>query len=127
MKRSVLICDDSRLARKMIVDNLPESDWTICGEAESGRQAVELFQQLRPDIVTMDLVMKGQDGLTTVREIREIDPQAKCVIVSSVSTPEMVAAGMESGASDFLCKPLHGDELCRVLEICLNDHKAGII
>ena len=119
MTKDVLICDDSRLARQMIADNLNGSDWQICGQAASGEDAVQIYRQLRPTVVTMDLVMKGQNGLTAIQEIHKIDPQAKIVIVSSVSSPEVVAQGMELGASDFLCKPLHQDELSRALDACL--------
>ena len=80
MSHTVLICDDAIFMRTMVGDILQQAGFEIVGEAETGVQAVEKYKQLRPDLVTMDIVMPDMGGIDAVREITKFDPNAKVSI-----------------------------------------------
>jgi two-component system chemotaxis response regulator CheY len=71
--------------RKIITKELVNAGHTIVGEASNGAEAVEMYQRLRPDVVTMDITMRGMDGFTAAQEILNIDPAAKILILSNLN------------------------------------------
>ena len=83
MKR-LLVVDDALFMRKLISGVAVEAGWTVAGEASNGEQAVELYEQLKPDLVTMDLVMPVMGGLEALRKIRELDSQAQVIVVTAL-------------------------------------------
>jgi two-component system chemotaxis response regulator CheY len=83
MKR-LLVVDDAMLMRKIISDLAAEAGWEVAGEARNGAEAVELYAKLRPDLVTMDIVMPRMGGLEALRTIRAGDPDAQVVMVTAV-------------------------------------------
>ncbi len=104
----VLIADDALFMRKMLSDILKKEGIEICGEAENGKDAVEKYQQLKPDLVTMDIVMpkiEEIDGIGAVREIMKTDPQAKIIMVSAMGQHSLVVEAIQAGAKDFVTKP----------------------
>ena len=104
----VLIVDDALFMRKMLSDILKKEGIEVCGEAENGKEAVEKYQQLKPDLVTMDIVMPKMeeiDGVAAVREIMKIDPQAKIIMVSAMGQHSLVVEAIQAGAKDFITKP----------------------
>ncbi|TBR17615.1 response regulator [bacterium] len=104
----VLIADDALFMRKMLSDILKKEGIEICGEAENGKDAVEKFGQLKPDLVTMDIVMpkiEEIDGIGAVKEIIKIDPQAKIIMVSAMGQHSLVVEAIQAGAKDFVTKP----------------------
>ena len=90
-----------------------EPDFDIVGEAESGVQAVEKYKQLRPDLVTMDIVMPDMGGIDAVREIVKHDPDAKILMCSAMGQQALVVEAIQAGAKDFVVKPFQPS---RVLE-----------
>ncbi|MDH5764441.1 MAG: response regulator [Gammaproteobacteria bacterium] len=84
MPKRILIVDDSSIMRKMLAKAFEEAGHTIAGMAASGMEAIELFKELNPDLVTMDITMRGMDGLTAAREIIAIDNNAKVLILSNL-------------------------------------------
>ena len=84
MAQTVLICDDAIFMRTMVGDILTQAGFDIVGEAETGVQAVEKYQELRPDLVTMDIVMPDMGGIDAVREICRFDPRAKILMCSAM-------------------------------------------
>ncbi len=104
-KPRVLVCDDSILMRRLVGDCLTSSGWQVAGEAGDGAQAIEKYQSLRPNAVTMDIVMPGTDGLTALTKILELDAEAKIVMISA---PQSNAARVEaicgSAASPIMVK-----------------------
>ena len=82
--RRLLVVDDALFMRKMICGVAAEAGWDVVGEAANGREAVTLYEQLRPDLVTMDLVMPEMGGLEALREIRARDPGARVVVVTAL-------------------------------------------
>ena len=110
MKRKILLVDDSRLARRSIRAVLEASDFEVI-EAEDGMIALEKYFAEKPDLVMLDLVMKGMYGLDVLTKLRELDPAARVIVVSAdvqSSSQEMVQA---AGASGFIIKPVDREQL----------------
>ncbi len=110
---SVLICDDAIFMRRMISDILSQAGYQVVGEAANGLQAVEMYTNLRPDLVTMDIVMPDMGGIDAVREIMKVDPEARILMCSAMGQQALVIEAIEAGARDFIVKPFQPG---RVLE-----------
>jgi two-component system chemotaxis response regulator CheY len=113
MATKVLIVDDAAFMRMMIKDILTKNGFEVVGEAENGARAVEKYQELHPDLTTMDITMPEMDGITAVKQIKKIDPAAKVIMCSAMGQQSMVIEAIQSGARDFIVKPFQPD---RVLE-----------
>ncbi|MFQ5702790.1 MAG: response regulator [Gemmatimonadales bacterium] len=113
MSNTVLICDDAIFMRTMISDILNQAGYEVVGEAESGIQAVEQFRLLKPDLVTMDIVMPDMGGIDAVREIMKIDSGARILMCSAMGQQALVVEAIQAGAKDFVVKPFQPS---RVLE-----------
>ena len=113
MSQTVLICDDAIFMRTMIGDILTQAGFQIVGEAETGVQAVEKYRSLKPDLVTMDIVMPDMGGIDAVREIMKDDPAAKILMCSAMGQQALVVEAIQAGAKDFVVKPFQPS---RVLE-----------
>jgi len=99
--------------RTMISDILSQAGFEVVGEAESGVQAVEKYRELKPDLVTMDIVMPDMGGIEAVREICKTDPDAKILMCSAMGQQALVVEAIQAGAKDFVVKPFQPS---RVLE-----------
>jgi len=107
----ILVCDDAVFMRMTIKETLQKAGHEIIGEAESGEEAAQLYQTLKPDLVTMDLLMKTS-GVSGVKKIKEIDPKAKIVIVSVLNEQEAeVVEAVRSGALGIVTKPIRREAL----------------
>ena len=113
MNQTVLVCDDAIFMRTMISDILSQAGFEVVGEADSGVQAVEKYRQLKPDLVTMDIVMPDMGGIEAVREICKSDPEAKILMCSAMGQQALVVEAIQAGAKDFVVKPFQPS---RVLE-----------
>ncbi len=113
MAPKVLITDDAAFMRMMIKEILTKNGFEVVGEASDGAQAVELYKELSPDLVTMDITMPEMDGITALKEIKKIDPNARVVMCSAMGQQAMVIDAIQAGAKDFIVKPFQAD---RVLE-----------
>ena len=109
----MLVCDDAIFMRTMISDILTQAGFEVVGEAESGTQAVERYHALKPDLVTMDIVMPDMGGIEAVREICKTDPDAKILMCSAMGQQALVVEAIQAGAKDFVVKPFQPS---RVLE-----------
>jgi two-component system chemotaxis response regulator CheY len=109
----VLVCDDAIFMRTMISDILTQAGYEVVGEAETGAQAVERYRALKPDLVTMDIVMPDMSGIDAVREICKTDPEAKILMCSAMGQQALVVEAIQAGAKDFVVKPFQPS---RVLE-----------
>ena len=112
----ILIGDDSILARKQLKDIIAQYVGTTFVEAANGQEAIDKFKSDKPDIVFLDIVMPVKDGIAAVKEIRESDPKAVIIIVSSVGTQAQLKNAIEAGAKDFIQKPLNVEQIERVLK-----------
>ena len=113
MSSTVLVCDDAVFMRTMVSDILSQAGFTVVGEAENGKQAVEKYQQLKPDLVTMDIIMPEMGGIEAVKAITNFDPQARVLMCSAMGQQALVAEAIQAGAKDFVVKPFQPS---RVLE-----------
>lgn len=113
MSHTVLVCDDAIFMRTMIADILTQAGYEVVGEAETGVQAVEKYKQLKPDLVTMDIVMPDMGGIDAVREIVKVDPAARVLMCSAMGQQALVVEAIQAGAKDFVVKPFQPS---RVLE-----------
>jgi len=105
MAHSVLLVDDAAFMRMILREILTKGGYNVVGEAENGIIAVTKYKELRPDIVTMDITMPEMDGITAVKEIKKIDPNAKIIMCSAMGQQAMVIEAIQSGARDFIVKP----------------------
>jgi two-component system chemotaxis response regulator CheY len=113
MNSTVLVCDDAVFMRTMIGDILTQAGLDVVGEAESGQEAVQKYKDLKPDLVTMDIIMPEMGGIEAVREITSFDPQARVLMCSAMGQQALVAEAIQAGAKDFVVKPFQPS---RVLE-----------
>lgn len=116
MSKRVLIVDDAMLMRRMIADTLMDGGWEIVGEARDGEEAVALYLETRPDVVTMDIVMPGTDGLYALTTILQHDPEAKVVVVSALNQTKLISEAIRKGAQDFIAKPFLPEQLQETVE-----------
>lgn len=110
----VLIVDDALFMRNMLKDIFTNAGHDVIGEAANGDEAVAKYSELKPDLVTMDIVMPQKSGIEALREIREQDPDAKIVMCSALGQDALVVEAVQSGAKDFIVKPFKED---RVLDV----------
>src|SRR4029077_13521746 len=99
--------------RTMITDILAQAGFEVVGEAETGTQAVEKYAQLKPDLVTMDIVMPEMSGVDATRAICRTDPSAKILMCSAIGQQALVVEAIQAGAKEFVVKPFQPS---RVLE-----------
>ncbi len=111
--KNILISDDAAFMRMMIKDILTKNGYEVVGEAENGAIAVEKYNELKPDLVIMDITMPEMDGIEAVKTIKGNDPDAKIIMCSAMGQQAMVIEAIQAGAKDFIVKPFQAD---RVLE-----------
>lgn len=116
MSHKILIVDDAALMRMMVKDILTKNGFTVVGEASDGAQAVEKYKELSPDLVTMDITMPEMDGITAVKEIRKINPDAKIIMCSAMGQQAMVIDAIQAGAKDFIVKPFQADRVIEAIK-----------
>ena len=116
MAKKLLIVDDSLIIRKMIGDAANDAGWDVSGEARNGQEAIDRYVQLRPDMVTLDLIMPEFDGLHALRGIMQVNPKAKVLMVSALEQKSVLKEAFRSGASDFIVKPLDKQLLVNALK-----------
>ena len=101
----ILLVDDTTFMRRMLREILGKEGYEIAGEARNGREAVEQFQAVRPDLVIMDITMPEMDGIAAVRAIVAQDPAARIVMCSALGQDEPIIEALDAGARDFILKP----------------------
>jgi len=124
MPRSVLVVDDAAFMRMMIRDILSREGYVIY-EAVNGRDAVEKYHEVRPDLVTMDITMPGMSGLEALQTIRDQDPAARVLMVSAMGQQKMIVEALEYGAMDFLVKPFQPTKVLETVKKCLQAAPRG--
>ncbi len=124
MARTAMICDDAQFMRAVIKQILSEKGFEVVGEADSGQEAIERYAELKPDLVTMDVVMPGMSGIEAVRAIIEHDPAARVVICSAVGQTRLIDEALEAGARSFVVKPFQPQQLMEAVEQAFDTVKA---
>lgn len=117
----VLVVDDSRVSCAMLANMMSKTNFEVCGMASNAADAVLKYQTLRPMAVTMDMNLPDADGIECSRRIREIDPDARIVMISAMRDASLMERGREAGISSFLQKPVSPYELIDALSCIVSD------
>lgn len=121
-RASVLIADDHALLRTGVANIISmEPDLRVVAEAANGREAVEAFERHRPDVTLLDLRMPEIEGVEVVRRIRERDPLAKVIVLTTYDTDDDIARALKAGAKAYILKDISADALVA----CIHDVLAG--
>ena len=122
MPTRVLIVDDALFMRSMIRDILTGTErFDVVGEASNGREAVDRFEDLEPDLVTMDIVMPEMDGIEATKAILRAHPDATVVMCSALGQEALVIESIAAGAKDFIVKPFSPEKVLDVLDSVLGE------
>ncbi len=105
MSKKVMVVDDSRIVQLQLQKILSDTEYQVVACCQSGEEAIEQFDQVQPDLVTMDIIMPGMDGLEAARLILESHPQARVLMVSSLAYDDTIDEANQIGASGFVYKP----------------------
>jgi len=110
----VMVVDDALFMRNMLKDIFVKAGYQVVGEAANGEEAVARYAELKPDLVTMDIVMPMKSGIEALQEIRSTDPEACIVMCSALGQDALVVEAVQAGAKDFIVKPFKEE---RVLDV----------
>lgn len=117
---TVLIVDDALFMRVAIGNTLKKFGFEVVGEAANGKEAIALYEQLQPDLVTMDITMPGMTGIDAVKEIIAKDPAAKVIMITALGQHKKLKAAIQAGAKDFIIKPFQPEQLKEVAMNVMN-------
>lgn len=112
----ILIVDDSFVMRKNLKNILSNEGHTISGEASNGKQAVIAYNEIKPDLVTMDITMPIMDGLEACKQIIEENPDAKVVMISALDQKRKVFEALNNGAKHYILKPITKEKVLKIVD-----------
>ena len=122
MAKRIITTDDAPIIRLMIKDILVEcGKYDVVAECANGREAVEKYKELKPDLVTMDIVMPEMDGIQALEEILKFDPNAKVVMVTAIDQRDSLMKAIRLGATDYIVKPFEADRVMSAVQKALGD------
>ena len=121
MKKKLMVVDDSRVMEMQICKLLENSEFEVAAYCENGEEAIARYAEVQPDVVTIDIIMPGLDGLETAQIIAEEHPEARIIMVSSLAYEATINEAAALGATTFLCKPINREALLDALEKTLAD------
>jgi two-component system chemotaxis response regulator CheY len=110
----VLVVDDAEFLRVRITKMLVAEGYEV-NEAENGARALEVYQQIKPDVVLMDITMPEMDGLTALKSIKAIDPGARIIMLTALGQESVVMEAVKAGAKDFVVKPYDSDRVLQAI------------
>lgn len=114
MSKRIMVVDDSRLVRVQLEDVLAGTEYEVAAYCRSGEDAIEQYAAVQPDLVTMDIIMQGMDGLDAAEIILKNNPDARIVMVSSLAYDDTFERAKTIGARGFVDKPFHQEQLLKV-------------
>lgn len=112
----ILVTDDAAFMRMQLKDIVTKLGHEVVGEAENGKVAVEQYQKLQPELVTMDITMPEMNGIEAVKEIKKLNSNAKIIVCSAMGQQGMIVDAIKAGAKDFIVKPFSPDRIKEALE-----------
>jgi two-component system chemotaxis response regulator CheY len=116
----VLIVDDLTFIKMVLRDLVEKAGFRVVGEASDGIQALDQFQEKRPDVVLLDITMPNMDGLTTLKKMLEMDPQANIIMCSALGQQQLILQAIQLGAKDFIVKPFRPERVISAIKKTLN-------
>lgn len=116
-KMTLMIVDDSLVIRTIISEAHNKEKYNLVASARDGQEAIELYKQFRPQIVTMDLTMPHMDGIECIEQLIEIDPSIAIVVVSALSDEATGIKALKKGAAGYVTKPFTEEEICEAIDI----------
>jgi len=125
--KKILVVDDAKVIRMIIRQILTRHGFEIAGEAGNGREALEKYKELRPDAVTMDIVMPEVDGLQGLKEILAFDKQAKVVMISAIDQRDALMESIRYGAVDYVVKPFEDDRMVASLRNIFGENQINAV
>ena len=111
MAIDILIVDDLAFIKLVLKDLIVEAGFRVVGEGSNGEEAIELYQDTQPDVVLLDITMPKMDGLTALKKILALDPDAKIIMVSALGQQKLILQAIEIGAKDFIVKPFQPERV----------------
>ena len=114
--KKILVVDDAKVIRMVIKQILTRHGFHVAGEAGNGREAFEKYKELRPDAVTMDIIMPEVDGIQGLKEIMAFDKQAKVIMISAIDQRDSLTDAIRNGATDYVVKPFEDDRMVSALK-----------
>lgn len=126
MPKKVLVVDDSIFIQEEMKQILQGSDFEVAGYAKTGEEALAIYETLRPDVVTMDIILPGMDGIDTARCILERWPGARVVMVSSLAYDETFDQACRIGAAGFIFKPFEPEQILSALQKAMEPRAADL-
>ncbi|KKO18697.1 MAG: two-component system response regulator [Candidatus Brocadia sp.] len=121
--KKILVVDDSKVIRMVIKRLLTQHGYQIAGEAENGRAAFEKYKDLRPDAVTMDIIMPEVDGIQGLKDILSFDKQAKVIMISAIDQKESLLEAIRQGAADYVVKPFEDDRMVAAMKNIFDENQ----
>lgn len=116
-KKGILVVDDAQFVRNRIKKVIDKIDFAeVVGEASNGIEAVSLYKELKPDLVTMDLIMPNADGIKAIEEIMKLDKKANIIVISAMGQELTILEATEKGAKDYIKKPFKEEDVYRTIE-----------
>lgn len=116
----VLIADDLKFIKLVLRELVEKAGFRVVGEASNGQEAVELYKDRRPDVVLMDITMPKMDGLTALKQILRLDPQAKIIMCSALGQQSLIVQALQLGAKDFIVKPFREERVIAAIKKTLD-------
>ena len=114
--KTVIIVDDTQFMRHLLREILERHGFQVVGEAQNGKEAVEMYEVLSPDFITLDISMPEMDGIEALKAIMKIDPKARAIMVSAVGSKENVLEAIKTGAKSFIVKPFNEKKVMDVIK-----------
>lgn len=115
MSYRVLVVDDTNFMRKMSTDYLTQYGYVVAGEAANGKEAIEQYEKLKPDIVMMDLTMPEMNGIDAIKEILRIDPKAVVLVCSASNQQNLIFDALDAGAKGYIMKPFNPSHMNNII------------
>ncbi|MCK9341027.1 MAG: response regulator [Synergistaceae bacterium] len=119
MKAKILIADDSAYMRSILKDLLLRNGYDVIGEAENGREVIELYGKLKPDVIAMDIMMPEMSGTQALKELKERYPEARVVMSASMGQQNLVVEAIRAGAAEFFIKPVQAERVVEAIDKAL--------
>lgn len=116
MARTVLVVDDIAFVRKTLSDILKSAHYQVVGEAQNGLEAVDMYTRLKPDVVTMDIVMPELSGIEATRRIIKKFKDARIIMITAMDQEQLIMDAINAGARDYLVKPFTSTDVLRALD-----------